>query len=853
MPGLNLTRDEAAQRAQIVSVSHYDVGLDLTEGDRDFRSRTTVIFDAPEGSSTFLDLVSTNVHSITLNDAPVDASAHQNSRIALDGLAEHNTVVVDAECQYMHTGEGLHRFVDPADGQAYCYSQFEVPDARRVYATFEQPDLKASFTFTVTVPAGWAVFSNSSTPDPEKGESFWTYRFAETERISTYITAIIAGPYQGHTDSLTSSDGRTIPLGVWCRASLLDYLDSDWILDVTRKGFAFYEAEYGIPYPFSKYDQVFVPEYNAGAMENAGCVTLRDQYIYRSRPTSNQLENLANTILHELAHMWFGDLVTMKWWNDLWLNESFAEFMSHLALAEGTQWSDAWTAFMPRKDWGLRQDQMPTTHPIKAEIRDLADVEVNFDGITYAKGASVLRQLVTYVGREPFFIGLHEYLTAHANANATLDDLLGELEKASGRDLGTWSRVWLEEAGVTLLRPAIEVAEDATITRLTVEQESFTPGSSLRPQRLAVAGYSLTDEGTIEQTFREELDVDGASTEVDTAKGLARPDLVLVNDGDLAYAKVRLDEDSLAFAIANITRFTDSLTRNVILASAWDMTRDAEMAPSAYLDLAIAALPVEQNMSMLQLTLRHIDETARTYVSPQARPAVQASLGDRLLLQARAATAGSDQQQMLIRAAASAAATAEQFAAIKALYDGTDTLSGLDLDVDLLWDLLIALVRGGVAGEPEIAEREAADPTMTGHQNAAAARAAQPDAVVKTQTWDAILRDQSIPNDTRWAMVSGFWVQARTTPQLYVPFVEDYFSSLESLWADNTFHTAEDLVTLMFPSAIAGYTDSVDISADGREWIQQHPEASAALVRILQERISVVERMLAVQAADEAY
>jgi len=852
MPGLNLTRDEAAQRAQVVSVSHYDVELDLTGGDTDFRSLTTITFDATEGGETFADLVSNYVTSITLNGSPVDTSAHQDSRIALSGLAEHNTLVVDAKCQYMHTGEGLHRFVDPADGQAYCYSQFEVPDARRVYTTFEQPDLKATFTFTVTVPSGWTVFSNAPTPEPERSEAGWRYAFPETERISTYITAIVAGPYQGVTDSLTSSDGREIPLGVWCRASLLEHLDADAILDTTRKGFTFFEAQYGIPYPFTKYDQIFVPEYNAGAMENAGCVTFRDQYIFRTRPTSAQLETRANTILHELAHMWFGDLVTMQWWNDLWLNESFAEFMSHLALAEGTEWTDAWIGFLLRKDWGLRQDQMPTTHPIKAEIRDLADVEVNFDGITYAKGASVLRQLVSYVGREHFFTGLHEYLTAHSYANATLDDLLGELEKASGRDLARWSKVWLEEAGVTLLRPVIEVGEDGRLTRLAVEQSSFTPASSLRPHRLAVAGYALgSDEGdAVEQVFHEELDVDGAITEVPGAIGVPRPDLVLVNDGDLAYAKVRLDPESLDFAIANITKFTDSLTRNIILGCAWDMVRDAEMAPRAFLDLAIAALPVERNMSMLQLSLRHIEETVRTFVAPAARSDAQVSVGDRLLLLARAAAAGSDQQQMLVQAAARNATTPEQLAAVRALFDGSDTLEGLDVDVDLRWDLLIALVRGGVADEGDILVQEATDQTMTGQQNAAAARAAKADAAVKSAVWESILRDQSIANDTRWAMVSGFWAQVRTAPELYVPFVADYFASLDQVWADNTFHTAEDLVTLMFPQGLAGYVEGVDLVAQGNAWIDAHPEASAALVRILRERISVVERMLAAQSAD---
>ena len=851
MPGLNLTRDEALARAGVISeVIRYDIELDLTRGDTDFGSRTRVEFTAAPGGAAFADLVSTNVRSIKLNDRDLDPGAHhQDSRISLDDLAEHNVLEVDADCQYMHTGEGLHRFVDPADGKAYTYSQFEVPDARRVYTTFEQPDLKSTFTLTVKAPKGWKVFSNAPTPSPEEDGDSWTYRFATTEKMSTYITAVVAGPYEGVTDTLTSSDGRTIDLGVYCRASVLEHLDADAIIDITRKGFEFFEDAYGIAYPFTKYDQVFVPEYNAGAMENAGCVTFRDAYVFRTRPTEDQLESRANPILHELAHMWFGDLVTMKWWNDLWLNESFAEFMSHLALAENTPYTEGWTGFMVRKDWGLKQDQLPTTHPITAQIRDLADVEVNFDGITYAKGASVLRQLVSYVGRDAFFAGLHEYLTAHSYANATLAELLGELEKASGRDLAAWSKVWLEEAGVTLLRPSVETDEEGRITRLSIEQEAFSEGASLRPHRLAVAGYSLEGE-SLQRVFHEELDVDGASTDVPSAEGVARPDFILVNDGDLAYAKIRLDEDSLAFAVANITRFTDSLTRGVVMAAAWDMTRDGQMKARDYLNLALTAVPAETNMQLLTLTLRHIDEAVRTFVAPDARAEAAETVGRRLLLLARTARSGSDAQRMLVAAAARNASNAEQFEAIKALYDGSATLEGLELDVDLQWSLLIALVRGGVAGDAEIDAREQEDDTMTGRQNAAAARAARDDAAVKEQVWEQVLGDKSIPNDTRWAMVSGFWAQARTTPSLYEPYVERYFAALAQVWEENTFHTAEDLTTLLFPSDLAGYAPGVDVVRAGHEWIDAHPEAPAGAVRIIRERIDVCERQMANQVAD---
>ena len=851
MPGLNLTRDEAAERAAVIhSVLRYEIELDLTTGSEVFGSRTRIEFEATPGASTFADLVSNNVRSIRLNGDELGAGVHVDNRIALTGLAEHNVLDVDADCLYMHTGEGLHRFTDPADGKDYCYSQFEVPDARRVYTTFEQPDLKSTFTFTVTAPAGWLVFSNAPTPEPEVEGERWIYRFAETERMSTYITAIVAGPYEGVKDSLVSSDGRTIDLGVYCRASLLEHLDADRIIDVTRKGFAFFEKQYGIAYPFTKYDQLFVPEYNAGAMENAGCVTFRDAYVFRTRPTEAQLETRANTILHELAHMWFGDLVTMKWWNDLWLNESFAEFMSHLALAEGTEYVDAWTGFMLRKDWGLRQDQLPTTHPITAEIRDLADVEVNFDGITYAKGASVLRQLVSYVGRDAFFAGLHEYLTAHSYANATLADLLGELEKASGRDLSAWSTVWLEEAGVTLLRPSIEVDEAGVVRELAILQEPFSEGASLRPHRMAVAGYSLDESGALALDFREELDVDGERTVVPEAAGRRRSDLVLVNDGDLAYAKIRMDEESLVFATRNIASITDSLTRGVVMASAWDMTRDGEMAARDYLDLALAAVPDESNMQLLELTIRHIEEAVRTFVSPAERPEALAKVGRTLLLLARTAAAASDSQTMLVRAAARGASTADEFEAIRRLYAGEETLEGLDLDLDCRWALLTAMVRGGVAGEAEIAALEAEDGTMTGHQNAAAARAGVAEEAVKRAVFDAVMTDQSIPNDTRWAMVSGFWAQARTAPDMYEPFVAEYFDMLERVWAENTFHTAEDIVTLMFPSLIAGYAEGVDLVERGEAWIASHPQVSAALVRILRERIDVARRQVAAQAVD---
>ena len=850
MPGLNLTRAEAEKRAELLHVHSYDIDLDLTTGDKVFRGRTTIDFDAKEGASTFVDLVAAKVHSAVLNGQDISPDLYQDYRLPLEGLGKKNKLTIDADFFYMNTGEGLHRSVDPADGDVYLYSQFEVPDARRVYPTFEQPDLKASFTFTVKVPKEWTVFSVSPTPVPQIEGAYSTFKFAPTPRISTYITAVIAGPYVGKTATIRSIDGREIDLGVFCRASLAQYLDADQIIEITEQGFGFFENAYGIPYPFTKYDQIFVPEYNAGAMENAGCVTLRDQYIFRSKPTEWQLENRTNTILHELAHMWFGDLVTMKWWDDLWLNESFAEFMAHLATAEATRWSDAWVGFLGRKEWGLAQDQKPSTHPIRAEIRDLEDVEVNFDGITYAKGAAVLRQMVAYVGRESFFKAINAYLTKHAHGNAQLQDLLDELEVASGRDMSAWSKLWVEEAGVNILKPQIEVRPDGTIETLEVIQEAFTPGSSLRPQRLIVSGFSLDPQGALQQVFSEELDIAGEKTPVNSAAGLPRPDLILVNDQDLAYAKIRLDPKSLEFAAENIALVPDALTRRVLMSAAWDMTRDGEMPATRFLDLAMLDLQVEDSISALTAILSQVDQAVTSFVAPQNRAAREESVAEKLKTLAEAAEPGSDQQRLLVEALARRAFTPEQYQFLQTLRAGTKTLPGLDVDLDLSWDFLFALVRGGIAGETEIAQQLSSDPTLTGQEYAARARATVDSDQVRRETWDAIMHDSSIPNDRLWSMARGFWSHAAVSPVVYEPFVEAFFDQLVRSWNAHTFQIASGLVSFMFPKALTGYLPAARVPERALRWLEEHREQPESLRRLLSEQLSDAERMLVAQRCD---
>ena len=638
MPGSNLTRIEAEERKAVIEAPiHYHVDLDLTVGAKNFGSKSLICFNAKPGSSTFLDLIADEVTSIDLNGKSLDpAVAFQDNRIELTDLKEKNEVTVEAKCRYSNTGEGLHRSVDPSDGNIYLYSQFEVPDARRVYAVFDQPDLKATFDFKVLAPASWIVTSNMPVAtiedDPREtldgtlgdkpNESTRLWDFEPTPVMSSYLTAICAGPYaEWHTEYL-NEDGRTVPMAQYCRQSLAKAFakDVDYLFDITKKGFAFYAKTWGVPYPYAKFDQIYVPEYNAGAMENIGMVTIRDSYVFESKVTDALAERRVVTVLHELAHMWFGDYVTMRWWNDLWLNESFAEFTSTLATAEATEWHDAWATFCSgEKSWALRQDQLPTTHPIVAPINDLNDTYVNFDGITYAKGASVLKQLAFYVGRTQFFEGIHNYLNRHAYSNATLADLLSELEKTSGRDLKAWSAKWLEESGINTIATGLTVNADGTIAELKLTQSAPAEHPVLRPHRLAVGFYNEdAATGKIVRTEQFELDVDGETTIVEAAAGKPRPAFVLVNDDDLTYTKIRFDAESQAFAEANLHRFDDALARAVTWLAFWDMTRDGEFPAERFVDMTLRLLATETESTTFRYALACMSTTAHHYVRPPA-------------------------------------------------------------------------------------------------------------------------------------------------------------------------------------------------------------------------------------------
>jgi len=843
----NLTRTDAERRAQLLRVTSYDVALDLTDGggkpgDRTFASRTVARFTCTEpGADTFVDVIADGFREVTLNGEPVDVSAYtRESGIALTGLAAENELVVDADCLYTNTGEGLHRFVDPVDGSVYLYSQFETADAKRMYACFDQPDLKAEFAFTVTSPYDWQVVSNAPETSIEDGlGGARVVHFATTPRMSPYITALVAGPYHVARDE---HDG--IPLGIYCRASLAQHLDADELFTITKQGFDFYHRVFDYRYPFGKYDQLFVPEFNAGAMENAGCVTFLEDYVFRSKVTNYLYERRAETVLHEMAHMWFGDLVTMRWWDDLWLNESFATYMSVLCQSEATRFTNAWTTFANvEKTWAYRQDQLPSTHPIAADIPDVQAVEVNFDGITYAKGASVLKQLVAYVGREAFLDAMRTYFRKHEYGNTTLADLLAELAAASGRDLSDWSALWLETSQITTLRPSFTLDDAGAYASFDVLQSAVPEHPTLRPHRLAVGLYSATADGLVRAT-RVELDVDGERTPVPSLVGVSAADLVLVNDDDLTYCKLRLDDRSLRTLLDRIGEFTDSLPRALCWTAAWDMTRDGELAARDYLQLVLSGIDAEDDIGVVQTLLVQARSALANYAEPSWALHGWSTLADKAWSAMHAAPPGGDHQLAWSRAFAAAARSDKHAEALRGLLDGSAVVEGLAVDTDTRWALLQGLVAIDGAGRPEIDAELDRDSTATGQRQAATCRALLPVADNKAETWQRATEDDSLPNAINRALVIGFAHPAQT--DLLRPYVERYFAIIDDVWERRSSEIAQQVVVGLFPAVVEQAT--VD-AADG--WLADATKPSA-LRRLVSEGRDGIARSLRCRERDAA-
>jgi aminopeptidase N len=837
MPGKNLSRQEAAERAALLSVSSYRISLDLGNAPdpeaATFVSSSTIVFSCTTpGASSFLDLIAPSVRSVTLNGEVLDpAEVFADGRVLLPSLAAENEVTVVADCAYSRTGEGLHRFTDPADGLVYLYTQFEPADARRLYANFEQPDLKASFTFDVKAPAGWYISSNSA---PAKrapvvdGVAHWT--FLPTERISTYITAVVAGPYHvaGEHYSRELPDGTKleIPLAALCRASLSEYFDADAIFDVTKRGLDFYHERFGFPYPFGKYDQAFVPEYNLGAMENPGCVTFTEEFVFRSKQTDSAYETRADVILHEMAHMWFGDLVTMRWWDDLWLKESFADFMGSYASAGATRWTNAWVTFANRrKAWAYRQDQLPSTHPIVATINDLEDAKLNFDGITYAKGASVLKQLVAYVGEEAFLEGSRRYFTRHAYGNTTLADLLSVLEETSGRDLSSWSKAWLETSGVNALvsTPAGELRQEG----------------HLRPHRIAVGGYAPDADGAVVRTHRVELDVTGEVTPL-PAEVRDAP-FALLNDDDLSYCKVELNEAQLAFAFEHLSAFRDPMPRSLLWSSLWNMTRDGVLPGRRFLEFVDRHAAAESEVGVLANLHRQTRVVLDQYLDAQNRAAAVVTAAAMAERELRAAPAGSDHQLAWARFFAQAATRPADLEFLSALLEGMVTLEGLTVDEDLRWEFLLGLAAAGAADQARIDAELARDETASGRRKHAGCLAARPLPQAKAQAWHTVTETGDQPNDLLSSLLQGFADAGQM--ELIAPYAEPYFAALDRIWAERTIENASTIVEEGFPYLLVD--EHTLALADG--WLAG--EHAPALRRLVSEGRDDLARALRARAA----
>jgi len=844
VPGLNLSRTEAKDRAEHLYVNSYAVTLDVTKGEETFFSKSEVSFTCNKpGYATFIDAVGRSVISATLNGVAVDVSGFDGESIFLTNLAADNLLVVELEAEYSKSGEGLQRSVDPADGEVYLYSQGETAYIRNMFACFDQPSLKATFTLTVTTPGHWEAVSNNPVESKVAKGDLVEWKFKTTPRIPTYLDALIAGPYSSVHDLYKGE--KEIPLGIYCRKSMMQYLDPEDIFLVTKQGFEYFEKVFGLAYPFEKYDQIAVVDFNFGAMENAGAVTFREEVlVFRSHMPDKAYLSRANVILHEMAHMWFGDMVTMSWWDDLWLNESFAEWASYLALTEATRFNGAWTEFnSARKNGAYRQDQLSTTHPIIADMVDMEAVNANFDGITYAKGASVLHQLVAHVGRPQFIAGLQKYFAKHAWGNTTLNDLLVELESASGRKLDAWVNTWLQTAGVNTLRPRLEIAGD-TYSSVVISQEvPLVPAGSkeLRPHRLAVGLYDISGD-SLNRRKSVELDVVGASTTVAELAGEKVADLLLINDRDLSYAKLRFDDRSIATLKKYLGRLNDPLARALSWAAIWDMHRDAQISSSDFIEIALSGLAGENDDAIVNIVIGQLGTSVEGYASDANRNKYREKLAAGFWNLMQASAPASDLQLLYSRAFAANAHTPEQIKNVRGILNGE--VKGLKVDTDRRWDFLIALTERGAATQAELDAELASDNTTSGNLAYQSAKAATPNAEAKAYAFNTVM-SQDAQTSVRSALVAGF--QRPIQRHLLEPFVDLYFENLLSEWESKSYEGAAKFVIGMYPSWIITQVTLDKTNA----WLNGvGKDAPAVLRKLVKESQDGVIRALKVAALD---
>ena len=870
----NLTRDEAAARAGAIAVESYRIAIDLTDGGTvgatTFHSTTTVTFTARPGARTFIDIDpgdSGKVHSATLNDVAIDVTGYDRDQgITLTGLAVRNSLVVEADCTYSLDGEGLYRFEDSSEKEVYLYTQFEAAAAKRVFACFDQPDLKASFALTVVAPKHWIVVSNNVTADIQPTGNAKVHTFAPTARISTYLVALIAGPYVGWADIYTDESVEIeIPLRIFCRKSLQQYMDPPFLSDLfglTKRGFTFYHDTFGVLYPFGKYDQIFCPAYNAGAMENAGAVTFTEDYVFRGRVTRYQRARLAETLLHEMAHMWFGDLVTMKWWDDLWLNETFATWASNVCVAKATEYVEAWTTFANvEKPGAYRQDQLPTTHPVADDVRSLDLVGANFDDITYIKGASTLKQLVAYIGPDRFLAALREYFTAHAYGNAELNDLLAALQQqAPDRNLGAWAKQWLKTTGLNTLGADFDTSA-GNLTRFAVIQGGAEPGNGQpRIHRIQVGVYDDDSTGKLVRVHGPiSVDIVGARSEVPELQGVPRGKLILLNEDDDTYCSLCLDPGSLDTALSRVGDIAEPLPRAQIWSVIWEMTRSGALRPRDFASLVTSKLHAENQVAVAQNLILQAQSALTYYAEPAwATEHGWPAFADRLLELARAAKGGSDEQLSYINGLGadrkkerqhSCVLSQRHIEVLSALLGGGDPdklrLSGLQLDNDLRWRIVIALATAGVSDADRLIDAQyRTDSTETGRLNSEQATAARPLADGKETVWHrVVLDDHDISNSDARALTAGFAAPGQA--ELLAPYTSRYFDSMVAVWNRRPEAVATTIVTGLYP-----LWDISQHGIDAAEGFLGRPDVPAPLGRLICEGQADVIRALAARAAD---
>ena len=866
-----LTREDARARAAAVRLTAQTVHVDLAgvrdEDARTFAVTTELSVDVlTEGADLRVDFLNDAVTAVSVDGRHLDpARVAGRARIVLPSLsAGAHEVRIAGRAFYSRSGEGLHRYVDPADGEVYLYTQYEPADARRVFPTLEQPDLKTSFSFSLTGPADWVLASNGvETSRQAHDDGSVTVAFAPTRPQSTYITALLAGPYavvEDRWDGHSPTGAAAVDLRLLCRRTLAEHLDADALFRVTKDGLDFFHDLFGAPYEWGKYDQAFVPEYNLGAMENPGLVMFTEHYIHDTAPTRAQLEGRANTILHEMAHMWFGDLVTMRWWDDLWLKESFADYMGTLASDESAGFTEAWTSFASRrKAWAYVQDQYPTTHPIVADIVDLEAARQNFDGITYAKGASVLKQLAAFVGRDTFEAAARMYFRRHAWGNAELADFLAVLSEASGRDMAAWAQAWLHTAGVPHLR--VEVDPDGAAALVQSGEDPTTGEPIRRPHVVQVGLYEPDASGALVRTSSVRADV-AAGVERTPLVGLTVPSdgvrLVLPNDEDLTYAAVALDEASLDAVLAH--RVADPLAQATVWAALWAMVRAGDLPVRTFVAAVERLADTIAPVGVYTQVLSQAGSAVGLYAAAGERAALRGRLGDLLLRHVAGLEAGSDRQRaaarvlgLVARRDATLAARAEQ----ALLTDVPTAAPGLAVDDEIRWLVLQAQAATGrvdrAALDAALAERRTAR-TVVGHRLAVHAL---PDPAVKAAAWDAVLAGRDgeggeLSNDLLSATAEGF---AAGDAALTAPYAARLFPELERVWSSRSNGLASRAIAGLFPlhqDAVAGDVDAQErhpVLAAAQSWLDGHPGAPGALRRLVVEHTDQLRRSLRVQAA----